>query len=473
MKSLDVAVIGSGIGGSLISALNADKNLIMFEKDSNLGGCASTFKKYGNYYNAGATTFVGYENGQRLKNMFDFIGLAPNITKTDIAIRVVQNGKIIDRIKNFECFLENIEDVFPNQNNRLFWTKIKEIDEKFWKLKNVYYGKFGFRKYVKTSMFLAELIVTFKSSIFKSANCFIQECLGDIGKDYMDFIDSQLLITIQTTSKDISLLSMALGLSYPFHDVFYVNGGMSALIEDIVKKVEVRKNEEILKIKKDTNGWILKTTNSEYKTNKVILNSSIYQSANLFEDNEIIKYYNQFSFSDQSAFVTYISLKCDLDFLEHYQFIFDDILPNSISRSFFVSFSKKYDEKFSKNGYSITISTHTKANYWKNLSKNEYEDKKLETQNFISNKFLEYFSNVKKENISKIFSATSLTFNRYLNRYNCGGKAIGFKNMLDLPSSNTPFNGLYNIGDTVFAGQGWPGISIGVDVLHKEINGSS
>ena len=66
MKSLDVAVIGSGIGGSLISALNADKNLIMFEKDSNLGGCASTFKKYGNYYNAGATTFVGYENGQRL-----------------------------------------------------------------------------------------------------------------------------------------------------------------------------------------------------------------------------------------------------------------------------------------------------------------------------------------------------------------------------------------------------------------------
>ena len=39
--------------------------------------------------------------------------------------------------------------------------------------------------------------------------------------------------------------------------------------------------------------------------------------------------------------------------------------------------------------------------------------------------------------------------------------------MLELPSCNTPFAGLYNIGDTVFAGQGWPGVAIGVDVLNK------
>ena len=44
----DIAVVGSGIGGALISALNKDKDLILFEKDINLGGCASTFKKKGN-----------------------------------------------------------------------------------------------------------------------------------------------------------------------------------------------------------------------------------------------------------------------------------------------------------------------------------------------------------------------------------------------------------------------------------------
>ena len=33
MKKIDIAVIGSGIGGSLIAALNKNKNLIVFEKD--------------------------------------------------------------------------------------------------------------------------------------------------------------------------------------------------------------------------------------------------------------------------------------------------------------------------------------------------------------------------------------------------------------------------------------------------------
>ena len=72
--------------------------------------------------------------------------------------------------------------------------------------------------------------------------------------------------------------------------------------------------------------------------------------------------------------------------------------------------------------------------------------------------------------IVKCFSATSKTFHRYINRYNCGGKAIGLKNILELPSNTTPFEGLYSVGDTVFAGQGWPGVALGVEVLNKELS---
>ncbi len=36
MKKIDLSVIGSGIGGSLISILNKDKDLVLFEKDKNL-----------------------------------------------------------------------------------------------------------------------------------------------------------------------------------------------------------------------------------------------------------------------------------------------------------------------------------------------------------------------------------------------------------------------------------------------------
>lgn len=470
MKSFDIAVIGSGIGGSLIAALNSHKNTILFEKDKNLGGCASTFKRHGAYFNTGATTLVGYEDGHILKKQFDSIGIVPKIVRNDVAIRVVQNNNIVERVKDFDRFLDNINKVYPNQNNKLFWKMIKDIDSKFWRLKKIYFGKFDFFKYMKTANFLAELLSVYKFDLFKSATSFIYEILGEISVEYKNFIDAQLLITIQTTSKDISLLSLALGLSYPFHDVFYVNGGMGSLIEDIVKNVEVKKNEAIAKIIYDNSSWIIKSKDNEYRTKKLVLNSSIYQSDSLFDNDQIKKYYKSFSFSDQSAFVFYLTINSDDIFCEHYQFIYDELLPNCISNSFFVSFSQKDDEKLSKKGYSVTISTHTKALFWKNLSKENYEEEKKVTENFILEKLMEYFVNIKKEQIIHAFSGTSTTFQKYIGRYNCGGKAIGFKNLTQLPSCNTPFKGLYNVGDTVFAGQGWPGIALGVDVLNKELN---
>ncbi|MGB3750939.1 MAG: NAD(P)-binding protein [Arcobacteraceae bacterium] len=473
MNTLDIAVVGSGIGGSLIASLNAHKKIALFEKDKNLGGCTSTFKRYGNYYNTGATTLVGYEDDHIVKKQFDQIGLIPNISKSKIAIRVVQNNHIIDRIKDFKNFLTNINEIYPNKNNTKFWEKIQKIDTDFWKLKKIYYAKYSAKKYIKTGAFIAELLATYKWDLFKSADSFIKEILGDISSAYKKFIDAQLLITIQTTSSNISLLSLALGLSYPFHDVFYVHGGMGTLIEDIVKNIEVKKDEAIVKIIKEKDHWIINSTQDQYRTKQLVLNSSIYQTADLFDDPKIKKYYNSFSFSDQSAFVLYLTLQSDLEFLEHYQFIYDEIIPNCISNSFFISFSRKDDRKLSKNGYSITISTHSKASLWQNLSKEDYEKEKEKTQRFILDKFLEYFTTLTKKSITKYFSATALTFNRYIGRYNCGGKAIGFKNITQMPSCNTPFNNLYNIGDTVFAGQGWPGVALGVDVLQKELNGTN
>lgn len=471
MKTLDLAVVGSGIGGSLISALNTDKNTVLFEKDKNLGGCASTFKRYGKYYNTGATTLVGYEENHILKKQFDKIGIKPNITKSDIAIRVIQNSKTLDRIKNLEQFINNINELYPNKNNEIFWKKIKQIDEKFWKLKKIYYAKYSFQNYIKTLCFVSELFSIFKFDLLKSADAFIKETLGPISKEYQSFIDAQLLITIQTKSKGISLLSLALGLSYPFHDVFYVNNGMGSLIEDIIQDVDIKKNEQINKVIKDGQNWIIQSSKDEYKTKQLVLNSSIYETSHLFDDINIKKYYDSFSFSDQSAFVVYLTLDIDVEFLEHYQFIYDELLPNCISNSFFVSFSKKGDAVLSKNNtLSVTISTHTKVTAWKELTQENYEYQKNMTQNFILEKFLDYFTNIKKENIIKYFSATSFTFNRYINRYNCGGKAIGFNNIQQLPSCNTPFKNLYNIGDTVFAGQGWPGVALGVDVLQRQLN---
>lgn len=471
MNKYDLAVVGSGMGGSMIASLNKDKNTVVFERDRNLGGCASTFKRFGSYFNAGATTFVGYEDNHPVKNIFDKAEYNPSLLKSDIAIRIIQNGNVIDRVKDFENFLEQIQKIYPNKNNRVFWEKIKSLDEEFWKLNELYYGKYSYESYLKTAKSVWSIFTVFKFDLLKSAKSFIKEILGQISKEYQDFIDAQLLITLQTTSKDISVLSLALGLAYPFHDVFYVNGGMGSLFDGLLKDIELKRKEEVIKVIKENKFYRVLTSKDEYLSQKVILNSSIYNCTELFDDKQIRNYYKKFSFSDQSAFVINFNIEKSYDLLHHYQIILKDTIPNSISNAFFVSISDIDDAKMSKKYYSVTISTHTKALYWKGLSSKEYEKQKNITQDFIIDNFIKSFDTIKKEDIINIFSATSKTFKRYINRYNCGGRAITMKNILNTPSSKTPFDGLYNVGDTVFAGQGWPGVAIGVTVLNKELNG--
>ncbi|XPV83483.1 MAG: NAD(P)/FAD-dependent oxidoreductase [Halarcobacter sp.] len=360
--------------------------------------------------------------------------------------------------------------VYPHKNNYIFWKTIKDIDEQFWLLKKVYYAKYSLSSIIKTTSSLFELIRVYKLDLLKSADSFIKSILPNITLEYKRFIDSQLLITLQTNSENIPLISLALGLSYPFHDVFYANGGMGKIFDDLLFDFNINKKEIIRKIHRDKDIYRLVTNKDEYLFKNVVLNSTIYDSKNLFDDKKIIDYYSKFSFYDQSAFVIYLKLDSKESFLNHYQIILDKAIPNCISNSFFISFSKIDDKKLSNNGYSITISSHTKALFWENLSKEDYKIKKELTQNFIISKFLEYFKSLKKEDIIYKTSGSSKTFKRYINRNNCGGQAIFMKDLLKIPSCKTPFKGLYNIGDTVFAGQGWPGIAIGVEVLNSELN---
>ncbi|MCT7633513.1 phytoene desaturase family protein [Aliarcobacter butzleri] len=469
MQKIDLTVIGSGIGGSLISILNKDKNLVLFEKDKNLGGTASTFKRFGNYFNSGATTFVGYEDNHIIKEIFDSADFIPDLKKSSYAYRTIINGKSIDRITDFEEFIESLNSVFYHKNNRYFWQTLKDIDERFWKLKNIYFAKYSLNSYLKSLKTIDILFKEYKFLLFKSAKSFIKEVLGDISKEYQDFIDAQLQITLQSTSKDIPLLSFAIALSYPFHKIFYANGGMGKLFDDMLKDINVKKNEQIMQIKKENNFYRLISSKDEYLTSKLVLNMPVFECKNLFLDKNLQNYYKKFEFYDQSAFVIYLKIDSKKEFLNHYQIILKDNIPNAVSKSFFVSFSHKDDEELSKNGYSVTISCHTKALFWNELSKEEYERNKEFTKNFILDELLKNIPDIKKEDIKIEFCATSKTFKRYINRFNCGATPLNLKNIFKIPSSLTPFKNLYNIGDSVFAGQGWPGVALGVKVLNSNL----
>jgi len=467
----EYAVVGSGVGGSSIAALLNAKGykIALFEKETNLGGCSSTFSHKGYSYNAGATTLAGYEDGFIVKEIFDEIGFKPNLIATDPSIVILQNGKITPRYSGFEKFLKVVEQNYPHAKNRDFWKLIYEINTDFYKMSGHYYSNKNVFSKVKSLLSFVPLFIKFQKYLRANAFAFINTFFDGIDEEYLQFLESQILIVAQAPAKEINFLTAALSLGYTFNENNYAIGGMGAVFDGLTKDIEhLYKNSEIKEIKRFAHYFELHTKKDVFKTKKLILNATVYDSAKLFKDTEVKQYYKKCEKLNnyQSSFTLYMTLKSEKKFEHHYQIIQQELFPNSLSKAIFVSFSDDNDNTLAPKGhYSITVSLHTDLRLWND--KTNYKAQKKELQDILIETVLTNLD-IDKNEIVDCFSATPRTFKQYINRDQLGGNAITMKNFLPfLPSNNSPIKGLYSVGDSVYAAQGWPGVMLGVKNLKR------
>lgn len=458
------SVIGGGIGGCGAGVVLSSKYpTTLFEKEPYLGGCASTFKKDKSFFNTGATTFAGYNEGTILHEFFEKYEIDFEKKKLDFALCVMIGGKKIYRYEDFNMFLESINSAFSHKKHKEFWSLVYNINVEFYKIKNYYYSQKNFIKFTSSLLSFKTIFFKFYKYLFIDAKKFITEFYGDIDKEFMEFVDNQCLIVSQAKSSEISFFTAALALGYHFMSNFYIYGGMGSIFKQMKKKIcSVKMNSMIQKIEKKDDSYLLHTKTKTYSSKNIVLNSSIFDSKTLFDDKKILKFIDRYkSFNEElSAFTLYLTLNQNHNFHHHYQLIEEKIFSYSISNSIFVSFGDNSDEKL-KN--SITISIHTKTSFWKD----DYEYKKQILQNEIL-KCLKERLNIDHSMIKDVFSASAYTFKRYINRLSLGGIPLKSKNFFyKLPSNETPIKGLYLVGDTSFAAQGWMGVMMGVNNLGK------
>lgn len=467
----DFAVVGSGVGGSSIAALLSAKgfDVALFEKEPYLGGCSSSFLHKGYMYNTGATTLAGYEEGYVVKEIFDAIGFVPELIQTDPSIIVIQNAKITPRYREFERFFESVNTNYPHAKNRAFWELVYHLNKEFYKQSGHYYANAGLFSKLKSLLSFLPLFWKFQKYLRGDAQSFIADFFGDINAEYMQFLESQVLIVAQAPLKETNFFTAALALGYTFNDNYYVKGGFSVLFDALTKNVqEIHKKSEILQIVKHKGYFELHTKNKIYQAKKVILNSTVYDSARLFTDTNIKNYYKKYEKLDnhQSSFMLYMSIQSTQNFAHHYQIIGDEVIKNTLSKALFVSFSDAHDDKIAPKGItSITASIHTDRRFWADEVSYKAQKKELEC---ILREIILKTLHIDEAEILECFSATSKTFQRYINRSQLGGNAITMKNFLPfLPGNDTPIKNLYNVGDTVYAAQGWPGVMLGVKNLQR------
>ena len=466
---IEYAVVGSGIGGSSIAAYLDAKGYetVLFEKEPYLGGCSSTFKHRGYLYNTGATTLAGYEEGHIVKSMFDKIGFTPELLVTDPTIVIIQNEKITPRFSDLEDFLEVLEKNYPHPKNREFWTLVHRLGKEFYALHGHYYSNRSlWHKLISLTSFFP-LLVKFQRFLRTNAYDFINDFYGDISEEYQKFLEAQILIVAQAHSKEINFFTAALSLGYSFNETHYVPGGFGRLFDQMTAKMKhVKRNTQIEKIERHSDHFTLHTKNESLKAKKVILNSTVYDSGKLFNDQKIKKYYQKYETlnNHQSSFMLYMTIRSDKKYEHHYQLIQDERYIHSISNAIFVSFSDMTDNMLTPEGhYSITASIHTDIRFWED--KKTYKAKKQELQSQMLKSICDILD-INESEIVHQFAATPRSFKRYINRAQLGGNAITMKNFLPkLPSNDTSIEGLYHVGDTVYAAQGWPGVMLGVENL--------
>lgn len=470
----DFAVVGSGVGGSSIAAYldHIGYDTVLFEKEPYLGGCSSTFKHKGFSYNTGATTLAGYEEGQVVKEMFDAIGFVPDVIPTDPAIVIIQNNKFTPRYRDLDRFVDVLEHHYPHPKNREFWSLIHTIGKEFYAMNGHYYANHSAISKVLSLPSYLPLMFKFQRYLRTNAFDFIIDFFEEISPEYMRFLEAQVLIVAQAHTKEINFFTAALGLGYTFNKTHYPLGGFGNIFKGITGSMkDIRLSSEIIKIERKNGHFLLHTKKESIAAEKLILNSTVYDSDALFEDTPVKKYYKRYKHLDnhQSSFMLYLTIKSDAEFAHHYQIIQEKNYPHTLSNALFASFSDKNDSMISPKGhYTITVSIHTDSRWWDD--KRTYTKQKDELMHLLLDTICDTLD-IKESQIVHKFAATPKTFKHYINRSQLGGNPITMKNFLPrLPGNDTPIKNLYHVGDSVYAAQGWPGVMLGVKNLKKLLN---
>ncbi len=480
----DFAIIGAGIGGSVVASIlnHLGYSVALFEKLEYLCGCAGTFRRKGYYFNVGAATFVGLDGNLPLAKLKKLLNLDFPVVKIDPSLKIYIKDKTINRYQDKNMAFEEIQKAFYDKNNQKFWSTIYNTSDIIWDMlydflpqqSNLPDVNLIFRAFKHI-----DKIIKIAPYFFKNARAYALQTLNSLDKDYERFLSYHTLITAQGFLDEVNVGVASLGLTYPNLDNYYVIGGMDKACEAFVKNLKhVFRRTTVQKIRSYEDRFVLETSAGEFEAKNIVLNKTIFDLHELFDD----PYIKEFSFKSQKtfskkwgAFTMYFMVDdiFDKDFEYHHFILLDEEIPFTKSKSIFLSISAKEDSILSiENKRSITISTHSTIDEWFGLEKEEYKRRKKVVENFIIDRLHKYIPILKDAKLYNVESGTPLTFKRYTSRYmgSVGGIPVINEYFFKYPRPISPIKGVYLVGDTVFPGQGWPGVSLGAINLAKIID---
>jgi C-3',4' desaturase CrtD len=472
MKTVDVAVIGTGVGALTAAALVAKAGFSVLALEANYlpGGCCSSYWRKGYVFETGATTLVGFEPGQPLALARDALGLDLPLVRLPLPMTVYVEDLAIPRVENPNEWMEVAERFF-GRGQREFWRLALKLSDFVWRVSgiNLCFPPASFADLVRLAFSNRPSDLPYLRYAFVSTRKVMQK-FGVDNEKFLRFVDEQLLISAQSPADQTPFLFAAPALCYTNYPNYYLKGGMIGLAAALIAKIgqyggEVRLRSRVQKI---SDEFVLTIEKSEPVRAKYVISGIPMWNLPSVVEGRLQKY-----FSRQAQKLTRywgaltwgLAVNDTLGDDLHHQIILDkdQTLPHARSKSLFVSLSMRGDTARAPSGTRVlAVSTHAEnPKRW--FADPDYERKKAEADEAMYSILERRLPGFSRSNVLYALSSTPRTWADWTFRHE--GAVGGLPQSMDRPifswhGAVTPHPRFFLCGDTVYPGQGAPGVTL-------------
>lgn len=234
----EVVVVGGGIGGLTVAALLAQRGMsvCLLERQSELGGCAASFDKFGFQFEQGYGLYSSWQPGEIHDRIFSELPVEPpEVRGLDPAyvVRLPDHSEV-GLTRDGKTFEHDLREVFP------------ECAE----------AAIGFYRELDLA---AQSPKKLSDDNEHLAGDLVSAHLGGLSIRFCRFIDAQLQILLQGNDNEVPYLQAAHALNEARHGMFAIRGGSAELARRLADSIRtsggrIRLDSPVLRLAYDSGG---------------------------------------------------------------------------------------------------------------------------------------------------------------------------------------------------------------------------